>query len=293
MKIDDLKLFIKVIELGSFTAAANALDIPRANVSRRIGDLEKQLGTTLFHRTTRSLSLTNQGEAYKEELVKALDMLDAAHHNVATKSDVVRGVVKIGILPETHELLQPLLFAFLDKYPEVELDIRHINNAFNDMFPQGLDIAFHGGLLKDSDIVARKLIKLDRILVASPDYLTQSGKINELGTLHQRDCICFRWPGGSIDNVWHFDGENITVSPKIVCDSVGFIKRAVMSHRGIGFLPNIYVKKEIEQGQLVTLLPELTPIEEHGWLLHTQAKTLTQTCRLMIDHLVTEIPKVF
>ncbi|MGF1697129.1 LysR family transcriptional regulator [Vibrio kyushuensis] len=293
MKIDDLKLFIKVIELGSFTAAANALDIPRANVSRRIGDLEKQLGTTLFHRTTRSLSLTNQGKAYKDELVKALDMLDAAHHNVATQSDVVRGVIKIGVLPETYDLLQPLLFTFLDKYPEVELDIRNISNAFDDMFPQGLDIAFHGGPLKDSDIVARKLIKLDRILVASPTYLDRAGEINELSTLHQRSCICFRWPNGDVDNIWHFNGDNITVSPKIISDSVGFIKSAVLRHRGIGFLPKIFIEQDIESGQLVALLPNLTPIEEHGWLLHTQAKTLTQTCRLMINHLVTEIPKVF
>ncbi|WP_139834411.1 LysR family transcriptional regulator, partial [Vibrio parahaemolyticus] len=95
MKIDDLKLFTKVVQLGSFTAAANALDLPRANVSRRIGELERYLGTQLFHRTTRSLSLTNKGDAYYQDLQKVLTLLDSANQQASNESIEVRGKIKL------------------------------------------------------------------------------------------------------------------------------------------------------------------------------------------------------
>ncbi|MFA0543933.1 LysR family transcriptional regulator, partial [Vibrio sp. 10N.222.52.B7] len=157
MKIADLKLFTTVVELGSFTAAANALDLPRANVSRRINDLEKSLGIQLFFRTTRSLSLTKSGELYYKELLNALSALDKANHVASNLSEVAHGQIKIGLLPETSDIMQSTLFKFQDMYPKVELDIRNISNAFVDMYRQGLDLAMHGGTLSDANVVARKV----------------------------------------------------------------------------------------------------------------------------------------
>ncbi|AUW06751.1 LysR family transcriptional regulator [Vibrio campbellii] len=292
MKIDDLKLFIKVVELGSFTAAANALDLPRANVSRRIGDLEQSLGAQLFHRTTRSLSLTNNGEAYYENLQKALTMLDSANEQVSNDTNEVRGRIKLGLLPETDELVRPILFDFHDKYPHVELDIRNINNGFRDMFQQGLDIAFHGGALFDSDIVARKLLTLDRCLVASPNYLETHGMPDNLEQLKEHQCVCFRWPNGEVDNVWHFQEQSVQLSPKLISNNIGFIKNATILNRGITFMPKVLVRRELESGDLVQLLSHYSVTEESGWLLYPQPKTLSQASRLLIDHLTNEIPKL-
>lgn len=292
MKVDDLKLFLKVVELGSFTAAANALDLPRANVSRRIGELEQSLGTPLFHRTTRSLSLTTSGEGYVENLQKAVDLLDFANEQVSNKNNEVRGKIKIGLLPETYELVQPILFDFQDKYPHVELDIRNINNGFTDMFKQGLDIAFHGGELFDSDLVARKLLMLDKCIVASPNYLKTFGEPTTVQELKDHHIVCSRWPGGEVDNVWQFQDESVELHPKLISNNIGFVKNATVLDRGIGFVPKLLIRKELESGALVQILTELTLTQETGWLLYPQPKTLSQASRLLIKKLIEETPKL-
>ncbi len=292
MKIDDLKLFTKVVELGSFTAAANALDLPRANVSRRIGELEQSLGNQLFHRTTRSLSLTNSGEAYYANLTQALALLDDAHEQVRSDNNIVSGKVKFGILPETHEVLQPILFDFHDLYPDVELDIRNINNGFNEMFEQGLDLALHGGQLFDSDIVARKLLVLDRCLVASPEYLEKNGYPQTLENLKEHKCLCFRWPTGEVDNEWHFQQESIKLHPKLVANNIGFIRSSTLMGRGISFIPKLLVKDKLASGELVQILSQYSVSEENGWLLYPQPKTLNKASKLLIEHVVDAVTKL-
>lgn len=292
MKIEDLKLFIKVVELGSFTAAANALDLPRANVSRRIGELEQALGTQLFHRTTRSLSLTNNGESYHQDLQQALSLLDAANQQVSHNTSEVRGRIKLGLLPETDELIRPILFNFHDQYPQVELDIRNITNGFNDMFQQGLDIAFHGGPLFDADIVAHKLLSLERYLVASPNYLNTYGAPTNLEQLKQHQCIGFRWPNGEVDNEWRFQDQNIKLQPKLISNNIGFIKNASILDRGISFIPKLLVKKELESGHLIHILSHYSAVEESGWLLYQKPKTLNQASKLLVEHLIREVPNL-
>ncbi|EHH1261267.1 LysR family transcriptional regulator [Vibrio parahaemolyticus] len=292
MKIDDLKLFTKVVQLGSFTAAANALDLPRANVSRRIGELERYLGTQLFHRTTRSLSLTNKGDAYYQDLQKVLTLLDSANQQASNESIEIRGKIKLGLLPETYEPLQPILFEFQDQYPQVELDIRNINNGFIDMFQQGLDIALHGGMLFDSDIVARKILTLDRCVVASPNYLQTHGTPATLEALSDHQCICFRWPNGNVDNLWHFQEQNVALKPKLISNNIGFIKSSTVLDRGISYIPKLLVKNELESGALVQVLSQYAVTEETGWLLYPQPKTLNQASRLLIEHFCNKIPKL-
>lgn len=292
MKIADLKLFIKVVELGSFTAAATALDLPRANVSRRINELEKSVGTKLFHRTTRSLSLTNSGSSYFEEISKALEMFDRAQRSVVDSNALISGKVKLGVLPETYDLLQPILFDFHDKYPDIELDIRSINNGFNELFQQGLDIAMHGGQLFDSDIIARKVIRYERVLVASPQYVSQFGSPDSLQSLLDHQCICYRWPSGDVDNKWQFEEQTISVKAKLIANSIGFVKGATILGRGIGFLPMMMVSQEIANGTLLQLLPETNTCNEYGWLLYPQPTTLNIASRLLLEHLTNELPKL-
>ncbi|UGA56147.1 LysR family transcriptional regulator [Vibrio sp. VB16] len=291
MKISDLKLFIKVVELGSFTAAANALDLPRANVSRRINDLEGALRTPLFHRTTRSLSLTNQGESYYHDLLKAIRMIDSANQALIHNADTIKGKVKLGLVSETHDIIQPILFRFLDQYPDVELDVRVINNGFIDMHNQGLDISFHGGELIDSDLVARKLLQLDRCLVVSPSYVEKHGRPSSLEDLLNHLAICLRWPTGEVDRRWHFADTSITVNSKLVSNSVAFLKSAAISGRGIAFLPKILVADKIADGKLIQILSESSANEEHGYILYNQPKTLNLATKTLIDYLLVEVPK--
>ncbi len=291
MKIEDLKLFVKVVELGGFSAAANALDLPRANVSRRINQLEHSLRTPLFHRTTRSLSLTNPGEVYYFEITKALAILDDVYQAVSLDMELIKGKVKVGILAETHVLLQPILFDFMDKYPDVELDIRVINNGFLEMDQQGLDIAFHGGKLIDSDIVARKLMPLDRCVVASESYLRKFGVPQKVSELSQHQALCFRWPNGKVDMNWHLAESSVTVQTKLVSNSIAFLKESAVAGRGLAFIPKALILKELEEGKLVTVLESAVPKEEHAYVLYRPSKTLNLASRKLLDFLFEEFPK--
>ena len=292
MKIEDLKLFTTVVELGSFTAAANALDLPRGNVSRRISDLEASLGIQLFIRTTRSLSLTQSGELYYKELLIALGALEKANHVASNLSELPHGKIKIGLLPETSDILQSTLFRFQDMYPEVELDIRSINNGFVDMHRQGLDIAMHGGRLSDANIVARKLMDLQRVFVASPDFITKEGQPVSVQELSNYPFVCFRWPTGDIDQQWDIANINVTVEPSIVSDSIGFVKGGAIRHRGIALLPELLVRQEIKDGTLVNLFPNDTLQKEEAWLLYPQRKALSHASQLLVDFLLQELPKL-
>ncbi|MGF1911748.1 LysR family transcriptional regulator [Vibrio kasasachensis] len=292
MKIEDLKLFVKVVELGSFTAAANALDLPRANVSRRINELENRLNTPLLHRTTRSLSLTNHGEVYFKEIVKALALFDNANQAINQSDYNIKGKIKLGILSETHDILQPILFEFLDRHPDVELDIRVIQNGFIDMYQQGLDIAFHGGELIDSDLIARKILPLDRCLVASPEYIEQFGLPQNIDKLQLHTALCFRWPNGEVDDNWQFIDGGIKVNSKLVSNSAAFLKDSTLSGRGIAFLPKILVAKELRSSTLIHILPHVKATAEHGYLLHPQLRTLNSASRELIDYFIQEMSKL-
>ncbi|KWU01612.1 MAG: LysR family transcriptional regulator [Vibrio toranzoniae] len=292
MKIEDLKLFTTVVELGSFTAAANALDLPRANVSRRINDLEKTLNIQLFFRTTRSLSVTKSGELYYNELLKALSALEKANHVASNLLEVPHGRVKIGLLPETGDIVQSTLFKFQDLYPEVELDIRSISNGFLDMYRQGLDLAMHGGRLSDSNVVARKVMDLRRIFVASPEYIKKYGKPSTVEELSRFPCVCFRWPSGDIDKEWQVSDHIIKVEPSIVSDSIGFVKGASTRHRGIALLPELMVRQELKDGSLINLFPIDVIQKEEAWLLYPQRKALSHASQLLIDFLLQELPNI-
>lgn len=292
MKINDLKLFTKVVELGSFTAAANAFDIPRGKVSRKIHELEIQLNAKLFHRTTRSLSLTNSGEAYYYEMLKALEIIDTASHKINIRNTNLKGKIKLGLLPETHELIQPILFAFQDLHPEITLDVRTIRNGFDELLEHGLDIAFHGGELYDSNVVAKEVLNIKRRLVASPDYLAQHGTPLSIQDLPRHASICFRWPNGNVDNVWKLNGQNVEVNPKLMCNSPGFMKSATVAGRGIGYLPEVMIHKELKQRKLVFVLKDTESEIDKAWLLHPPLNTLTHASRTLIDYLTKEIPSL-
>ena len=294
MKVEDLELFTTIVRLGGFTAAANALELPRSNVSRRISKLEEELNLKLFFRTTRQISLTQYGKSYYEEVVKALETLNRARLATDPISDVPKGRIKIGLLPETDEAISPLLFLFLDKYPEIELDIRSINNGFIDTYQQDLDLAFHAGEVIDSNLVAREITGLNGRIVASPDYIEKYGRPEQPHDLSDHSCICFRWPNGQVVNCWPIAGEEVMVRGKLTSNSIGLIKRAALNGRGLAFLPKLFINAELKDNELISLLNDFeNPFNsEKVWLLYPETKGISRATRLLIEYLVKEVPKI-
>lgn len=290
MKIEDLKLFTVVVELGSFSAAANALELPRANVSRRINELESLLDTKLFFRTTRKTSLTAHGEVYYTEILKALACLENANNALLQVATSPKGTVKVGLLPQADFILQDILFRFQDLYPDISLDLRTINNGFLDIHLQGLDIALHGGQTLDSDIIARKVLELNRVMVASPEYLASSPALNSLQDIAQHKVNAYRWPSGDVDNHWQISENNtLRVSSHLVSGNMGLICQAAINGRGISFVPALLVKNELNNGKLVHVLPHYQSVQENVWLLYPEVKGVSQVSRLLIDYLSKEM----
>lgn len=292
MKIKDLKLFIKVVELGSFTAAANALDLPRANVSRRISDLESLLNIKLFQRSTRQVSLTQNGLAYYQEILLAVQALDKAHSVGLSLSDSPKGKIRIGLQPETDLTLQDSLFAFQDMYPEIELDVRHISNGLADINQLNLDLVLHAGAIDNSNFIARKIISFEKCLTASPQFITDNPNIRSKNDLTNVECICYRWPNGEIDNNWLIGTKRINVQSKLCSNNIAFVKQAVLKHRGVGFLPSLIIEEELSSGELIRLLPTYKAQKESIYLLYPKRNTLTHAAKLLIDYLQLEIPKL-
>ena len=293
MKIENLKLFTTVVELGSFTAAADALDLPRANVSRRINELEADLKFQLLFRTTRRLSLTKSGEIYYNKLLIALDALENANNAaMSTLSSSVQGRIKLGLLPESGKHIQHLLFTFQDLYPDVQLDIRSIHNGNEELYQFGLDLAIHGGRLNNSNVVAKKIMDVNRILVATPDYLEKYGTPETIQELINHPFICYRWPTGEIDNQWSSEDHNLSVQPTIITDNMGFVIQSVLRHRGLCFIPSLMVEEELENKQLIPLFANEFNESEEVWLLYPQRKALTHVSQLFIDFLIQEMSKI-
>ena len=293
MKIENLKLFTTVVELGSFTAAANALDLPRANVSRRINDLEKSLNFQLLFRTTRSLSLTTSGEIYYNNLLIALDALEQANHEaMSARSTSVRGRIKLGLLPESGDHIQQMLFSFQDLYPDVQLDIRSVHNGNEEIYQFGLDLAIHGGRLDDSNVVAKKLLDVNRILFASPDYLSKYGTPKTIEEALAHPFICYRWPTGDVDSEWQIGSRNFSVTPTVITDNMRFVIQSVLRHRGLCFIPKIMVEKEIENKQLIPLFADEFNENQDVWLLYPQRKALSHVSQILIDFLIEEATKL-
>lgn len=292
MRIEDLKLFTIVVKLGSFTAAATALDLPRANVSRRIGELEKSLNAQLFFRTTRQLRLTQHGEIYYRDLLEVLEGLEQAKNKLHDINEKPIGKVKIGFLPEGDEALQPVLAKFQQLYPDIEIDLRITNNYANDIYSQGLDFVIYAGKLHDSGFIARRIMSLGRAIYASPEYLNLYGVPKTLADLEDHHAICYRWPDGTLDNSWDLISDTVKMSCRFSCNHMGFVRRAIVGGQGIGFMPPLYAVSAIESGELIRVLPEYESKKEDVWLIYPDRKGISLTTRLLIDFLLQELPEL-
>ena len=291
MRIEDLNLFTIVVKLGSFTAAANALDLPRANVSRRIGELEKSLNAQLFFRTTRQLRLTQHGEVYYHELLTVLEGFEQAKNKLLDIDEKPVGKVKVGFLPESDEALQPTLAKFQQMYPDIELDLRITNNYATDIYSQALDFVLHAGKVQDSGFIARRVLSLGRSIYASPEYLNKHGEPKTLQQLVQHEAICYRWPDGTLDDKWDLITDIVKVNCRFSCNHMGFVRRAIVGGQGIGFMPPLFALAAIENHSLVRILSEYESKKEDVWLIYPDRKGISLPTRLLIDFLLQEIPK--
>lgn len=257
MNLNDIAVFLRVAEAGSFTRAARTLGLPKTTVSRKVAGLETALGVRLIHRTTRSVSLTDAGNRYYRACSEGLARLEAASATMSGTTQVPSGTIRVSAPADFgNYFLADLVAEFLRQHERVRIELVLTDASLN-LVEERIDLAFRTGRLPDSSLVARKLGPADRVLCASPRYLDAAGVPRRVADLRHHDCIVF---GASLDNAtWTIDGpggaRSVPVKGRIAVNVMAFAMRAAVAGLGIAHLPAALAARDIEAGRLKVVLP--------------------------------------
>lgn len=250
--------FAKVVELRSFTAAAEDLGLSKATVSKAIDRLEKKLGTRLFHRTTRSLTLTASGQILAEKAAAILAAGEEAENTVQTESATTRGLVRISV-PMSFGVrhIPPLIPDFLAAYPGVQIEI-DFSDAPVDLVRDGFDAALRIAALPDSSLMARRICGVKTYLLASPDALARFGTPPHPLRLSGVPCLCYTHERTVL--TWHFrrSAESATIRPAgpLHVNNGEAVLAGLVAGVGFGVLPDFLADDAIRDGKLVQVLPD-------------------------------------
>lgn len=254
MSLDDAQVFTRVVELHSFTLAANSLGMQKSTVSRRIALLEERLGVRLLNRTTRKLRLTEVGQAYYERCRQIMLDFAEAEQAVMQLQQAPTGLLRITAPIEFGQMfLGQAIGAFMSEYPqisaEVEITSRHV-----DPVEEGVDIAIMVGQPQDSTLIARKLFQSTRRFYASPDYLERHGTPQEAADLNGHRAILLPQDN---PRYWPILGEQRLCNRALSCNNITFAREAAVAGAGIVGLPRMLCRDVLKRGQLVELLPDV------------------------------------
>ena len=284
-RIDAMRVFARIVERRSFTAAAQDLDLPRSSVTDAVKQLEARLGVRLLQRTTRHVSPTLDGEAYFQRCLRLLaDFEDA---EAAFAGTTPRGVLRVDVQGQlARRFLFPALPAFLARYPGIALHMSE-GDRFVDLIREGIDCVLRVGELQDSEMVARRVTRLAQVTLASPDYLARHGTPTSLDTLEGHRMIGFRstLTGGVLPLEFMVeDVRREIILPATV--SVSGAESFVAACRlGLGLIqvPRYHVEDDLSRGTLVSLLPEIPPPAMPVSLLYPRSHQLSQRVRVFLD----------
>jgi DNA-binding transcriptional LysR family regulator len=284
-----IEAFVKVSETQSFSEAARRLRASKSVVSRQIAALESELGARLFHRTTRSLTLTEAGRSYFERASRILADLDEANRSVIQLESAPRGKLRVNA-PMSFGLLHvaPALPDFLMRYSEVEVDMT-LNDRFVDLVDEGFDVAVRIGSLEDSSLVARKLAPMRRVVCASPAYLKARGVPASPNDLKAHDCLCYS--NVALSREWSFITEEgrpwpVEVRGRLSANNGDVLKAAVLKGLGLAILPTFIVGSGLQAGTLVTVLDRFFAQEATVNAVYPHSRHLSPKVRAFVDFLV-------
>ena len=258
--LDNILVFVKVAQYESISRAARSLGMPISTVSRRLSVLESQLGVTLLRRTTRRVSLTAQGREYFSECQEPLSLLQDAERVLTQAQKKPEGMLRITVpvvLGQTPFL--ELLSGFLEAHPRIRIDL-FITNVFLDLVAENIDVAIRFGELRDSSVVATRIGKSVRYVVAAPEYLKNRKLPSEPADLERHDCVMLN----AKNNEAHWDlvsgrrKARVHVSGPVSSHDFNTVGTFVLRGHGIGLLPSTYCDEEFAHDRLVRMLPKWT-----------------------------------
>ncbi|ASL42174.1 HTH-type transcriptional regulator DmlR [Burkholderia sp. AD24] len=287
-RVNAIRLFVRLVECGSFSAVAREEGIGQPAVSKQIGALERHLGAQLVLRTSRQVVITDAGQTFYESARQLVDDFDALESSVGERQQSPRGVVRVNTAPAHGRLcITPLLPGFFQQYPDVTIELS-VSERQVDLVGDGVDLAVRHGRLVDSSLTARKLSETAFVLAASPHYLEAHGAPTRLEDLDKHICIVFakgreRYP-------WSFEvgKERVAYVPhgSLITGDAEHIRAAVLCGLGITQAPYWLIAEEIRSGKIEVLLPDLQPENVPIHLVYPAGRRVPMRVKVLIDYLV-------
>lgn len=287
-----LTIFLEVVRSGGFAAAARNLDQDPSSISRSIAALEDQLGARLFQRTTRKVSLTEAGGHFAARIEPILAELDQAREDIRTDSAKPKGKLSLSASVAFGQVcVMPHVSAFLERYPEIELDLKFTDRNV-DLVAEHVDLAIRLGPSVGVDVIAAKLRNTRYRVCASPEYLRKYGKPRRPRELTNHRCVCFDLPDFRTRWSFKLDGgaiEEIGVTPRITVSGALALRDAALAGLGPALLADWLIGGDLSDGTLIDLFPKhdvtATTFDTAAWLLYPSRIFLPRKTRVLIDFL--------
>ncbi|WP_397453786.1 LysR substrate-binding domain-containing protein [Pseudomonas sp. NA-150] len=277
--------FVHVAETRSFTEAGRILEVSSSAIGKSVARVEERLGVRLFHRSTRSVTLTSEGELFLERCKRIIDELDAAQLELSQLSAAPRGKLRIS-MPLQNTLILPVLAAFTRAYPEIELDV-DLSDRMVDVIEEGFDAVVRTGEPMDSRLMSRKLGNYKLQLVASPDYLMRQGTPTHPDELRDHSCLLHRFPASGLIERWPVRVADSMAGPElsrtITCTTTDALNYLALDGIGIACLPDFSIKQSIKEGKLTVLLDEFNDFNGTLWMLWPSNRHASPKLRALID----------
>ena len=277
-KFADLQSFVKVVEAGTISAAADRMKIAKSAVSRRLTELEQRLGVQLFQRTTRKLNLTDTGRSFYEQASRILCDLEEAEQSVSQQHADLSGTLRIAV-PLSFGLLHlsSVIAEFKEAHPRVQFDV-DLNDRKLDIIEEGFDLAIRIGQLEDSSMIARRLASISTVVCASPKYLQQHGQPQTPQDLKDHQCLAYS--NMADPKTWNFiDSDNVPGSVKVpvsvLANNGDFLRGLAVAGQGIIGTPSFIVYRAIEAGELTCILTDYQWPVVNAYAVYPQTRHLS------------------
>lgn len=275
--LNDMMVFLAVVETGSFTLAADRLGIPKANVSRKVSRLEQQLDITLLERSTRSQHLTEAGKRYLIHCKRVHEELDLATACLSELLHSYKGNLKVGASIATgQQILKPALAEFMHQYPELNVQL-NLTNRRIDFIEEGFDVVIRIGQLSDSLLIAKKLGTVTRRLFASPSYIAKHGKPKTAEQLNEHQLLIMNLINNDLKlKLVSTEGDDyiLNCKPRLLVDDFSVLKQSIVDGLGIAVLPEYIGREEVVTGKLIKIIPEwgMTDLDVYALYPRNRAK---------------------
>ncbi|WP_145594217.1 LysR family transcriptional regulator [Yersinia aleksiciae] len=282
--LSSLTVFVQVAETRSFVMAGRLLGVSASAVGKSIARLEARLGVRLFHRSTRSITLTSEGTLFLERSRRILAEVESAELEMSQLTDRPRGRLRVSF-PLVSTLLLPVLADFMRAYPDIELDL-DFSDRIVDIVEEGFDAVVRTGELTDSRLSARKLGQSEMLLVASPKYLAQHGEPRHPTDLADHICLHYRFPNSGKLETWPLSGEaDLRIPISMVCNNIETRMCFALRGLGIACLPDFSMGNALLDGKLRTILGDYVKRTINIHVVWPSGRYMTPKLRVFIDFL--------